>query len=126
VLLSRLFATLGQRVFPGVYAPWMPLGGLALANSVATTIETLILAYLLNRRLGGLDIRRLWASLWRALIGVILMGVALVGFVEALSVQNPWILGIGGMIVGAATFFLTVFLLRSPELAYIRSGVRRR
>jgi putative peptidoglycan lipid II flippase len=126
VLLSGLFATVGERFFAGVYAPWMPLGGLALANSVATTLETMTLAYLLNRRLEGLDVRRLWSSLWRVLIGVAVMGAALVGFLKVMSAQNAWILGIGGIAAGAAAFFLTVVLLRSPELASVLAVIRRR
>jgi putative peptidoglycan lipid II flippase len=126
LLLSRFFDAVGEFAFRDVYAPWMSLGGLALANSVATTLETLTLAYLLNRRLDGLDVRRLWASLWRVLIGVMLMGFALVGYLKVMPVQHTWILGTGGMVVGAATFFLAVYLFRSPELASMLSLVRRR
>lgn len=125
VLLSRLFATIGQAAFSDVYAPWMPLGGLALANSVATAIETLALTYLLNRRLGGLDTRRLWASSWRVLVGVMLMGSTLLGFLKVVSVQNPWMVGIGGVAVGAAAFLLAGWLLHSPELSLVLSAIHR-
>jgi putative peptidoglycan lipid II flippase len=126
VLLSQLFAWVGESCFPTIYARWMSLGGLALANSVATTLETLALAYLLNRRLNGLDIRRLWASLWRVLIGVTVMALTLVGILKAMPAQNTWILGLGGVAAGATAYALVVLVLGSPELESVLAAVRRR
>ena len=45
---ARLFAQIG----------WLPLGGLALANSLATALEAAALLILMRRRLGGLNSRR--------------------------------------------------------------------
>jgi len=37
---------------------WMPLGGLALANSLATALEAIALLVMMRRRLGGLHSKR--------------------------------------------------------------------
>ena len=65
LLFRWLFERLGVQHLP-LYQPWMPLGGLALANSLATILETLTLTWLLRRRLSGLGGKRFWASLWRS------------------------------------------------------------
>ncbi len=46
---ARLFTQIG----------WLPLGGLALANSLATALEAAALLILMRRRLGGLNSRRI-------------------------------------------------------------------
>ena len=60
VIFSFLFPALSlQRI------GWMPHGGLALANSLATAIEAPVLLVLMRRRLAGLTGRRSprgWAS----------------------------------------------------------------
>jgi len=126
LLFSRLFARLGMTFFAGRYQPWMPLGGLALANSLATGLETLTLTWLLRRRLDGLEGRRLWASTWRTLLGAGAMGVALLIFLKTASGWNVWLLGIGGIGAGVAVFFAAAWLLRSPEAAVIVDALRRR
>ena len=48
IAFSALFTAIG----------WMPHGGLALANSMATALETILLLALISRRLNGLEGRR--------------------------------------------------------------------
>ena len=45
ILFSRLFVALG----------WMPLGGLALANSLATALEASVLLIVMRKRLNGIE-----------------------------------------------------------------------
>jgi putative peptidoglycan lipid II flippase len=125
LLFVRLFAWAGTRT-PSLYQPWMPLGGLALANSVATTLETLTLTWLVRRRLDGLEGRLLWASLWRTIVAAAVMCGALLAYVRWMSTHSAWVLGGGGIVVGAGVFGLSTVLLRSPELALVLNAVRRR
>lgn len=125
ILLSRLFTWIGLSFFPAQFQPWMPLGGLALANSTATALETWALTWLLRRRLDGLDGRRLWASLWRTVAGTAAMAVTLWIFLQ-MPWSNPWLVGGGGMAAGGAIFLLLAGLLRSPELAGIWMTIRSR
>jgi putative peptidoglycan lipid II flippase len=125
LLFGWLFEWIGTR-YGTLYQPWMPLGGLALANSAATILETLTLTWLARRHLDGLDGRRLWASLWRTTVGAAAMCGALLAYVRWMPVRSAWVLGGGGIVVGAGTFGLLTLLLRSPELALVRDAVRRR
>jgi putative peptidoglycan lipid II flippase len=120
-----LFEQLGAR-YLDAYQPWMPMGGLALANSLATILETLTLTWLLRRRLGGLDSRLAWASLWRAMLGAAAMCGVLYVFLHLVPAQSAWVSGGGGIVVGAGAFVLCTIFLRSPELDLVLAAVRRR
>jgi putative peptidoglycan lipid II flippase len=120
-----LFEWAGTRT-SSLYQPWMPLGGLALANSVATILETLTLTWLARRRLDGLEGRLLWASLWRTVAGAAVMCGVLLAYVRWMPARSAWILGGGGIVVGAGAFGLSTLLLRSPDLELVRDAVRRR
>lgn len=52
-------------------------GGLALANSVAVSVEVLLGLWILQRRLGGLGLRRLGATLLRASLATVVMAIAI-------------------------------------------------
>lgn len=117
--LQAVFARAGSYINQQS-APWVPLGGLALANSLATTAETLVLAWLLRRRLGGLDLARAWSSAWRIILSTGIMCAALLAFRALVPVRLAWISGGGGMLVGGGVFLLSTLLLRSPEIDLVR------
>jgi putative peptidoglycan lipid II flippase len=123
--LSWLFERLGKSTL-ATYQPWMPLGGLALANSLATTLETATLIWLLYRRLGGLEGRRLWASAWRITLSAAAMGGTILAFATLAPTQNAWASGAGGITIGVSTYLVSTFLLRSPELTFVLSAIRRK
>jgi putative peptidoglycan lipid II flippase len=52
------------------HAGWMPHGGLALANSLATFFEMCVLLIIMRRRLRGLEGGRVWSGLWKALVAL--------------------------------------------------------
>jgi len=100
-------------------------GGLALANSTATTIEMLVLLWLLRKRMGGLDGRALLASVARN--GVAALGMALVlalwldwfGDGAVLNLHGSiaaWVATIGGMALAAASYGIGCLLVKSSEL----------
>jgi putative peptidoglycan lipid II flippase len=125
IVLMGAFAQIGVRVLDA-YEPWMPLGGLALANSLATIVETLTLALLLRRRLDGLEGRQLLSSGWRILAAAAAMGGVLYGYLRLVPLQNAWIVGISGVLLGAGTYGLVTMFLRSPEIDLVLATVRRR
>ena len=64
-------------------------GGLALANSIAVSLEVLVLLYILRRRWGGLEGRRTLALLMRALAASGMMAGAVLG-VLAIGESAGW------------------------------------
>ncbi|MFN8445687.1 MAG: murein biosynthesis integral membrane protein MurJ [Caldilineaceae bacterium] len=106
-------------------------GGLALANSSATMIEMLFLLWLLRRRMGGIDERKLWKSLLKSGIAALGMGL-LVGLwlrlvpMFAMGNLTLWAAGIGGMGVAVLAYFLISALLKSEELRPALQAVLRK
>jgi putative peptidoglycan lipid II flippase len=125
VLFIWAFAQIGTGAIQR-YEPWMPLGGLALANSLATIGETLALMLLLRTRLGGLEGEQMRASAWRILMGALAMGGGLYAYLRFMPLQNAWLRGGMGMLLGVAIFGATTLLLRSPEIETVLGAVRRR
>ncbi len=108
--LSFAFVALFQRL------GWMPHGGLALANTVATTLEMAGLLYLMRRRLAGLDGHHMLKGIWHAVLASTVMGVAVfVAWQQAaafpLALAVSW-----AVVVGAAVYVAMLWVLRTPEL----------
>lgn len=105
---------------------WMPHGGLALANTVATFLEMLVLVYLMRGRLRGLQESSLFLGLAQAGVGSLAMG-AVIWLWASRSAGAPLLIYVGGAIaLGLATYALTAWLLRVPELGELIASVRRR
>ncbi len=115
-LFARLFAAWG----------WMPHGGLALANSLATFLEMSVLLFLLRRRLGGLGGAGVPRALLLGALGSLGMGLVLWGWL-ALTLSVPEVLRlIGGALLGVAAYAAAMAALRVPELGGALAAVRRR
>jgi putative peptidoglycan lipid II flippase len=91
-------------------------GGLALANSLATTLEMLALVYLLRPRLGGVDGARILISLVKIVPASAAMAVAIVLLVQTLPPMNVGLVVSAGVVVGMVAFFGAMLLLRSEEI----------
>lgn len=114
--LISLFASLG----------WMPHGGLALANSLATTGEMLILLVLIRQRLGGLEGRRWVSSAWRMGLGCLAMLAALAGASHIMSTKPAWLISAVSIAFGGITYGLVTLLIGSEEPAALAKGIRER
>jgi putative peptidoglycan lipid II flippase len=112
--LSSWFARIG----------WMPHGGLALANSLATALEMATLLYLMHKRLGGLDLRQLGSAALHAALGVLAMCAALIPFAGV--VGSVFAATAGGVILGGVVYLLVLRILRVPELSAVISAAKRR
>jgi putative peptidoglycan lipid II flippase len=94
----------------------LTFGGLALANTVATTLETLALLWLIRPRVKGLGGRRLLASLARALPGTLALAGALLIFLDLASGWPPWLVAGGGILLGGAIYGSFALLLGRSDL----------
>jgi putative peptidoglycan lipid II flippase len=98
--------------------------GLAAALSVATIVEFALLLRTLDRRLHGLDTRRLVLSVTRTLVATILMAevialwlavLKLAGLLELDRKAQAGFATLGGIAIGAATYYYVSRLLHSEE-----------
>jgi len=105
---------------------WMPHGGLALANSLATALEAMALFLFMHRRLNGIEaayIARGFAACVCASLG---MGIGLWFWMQATEGLAGWIVVLGGVVIGGAIYGVGVLLLRVPEIQIVMSSIRRR
>jgi putative peptidoglycan lipid II flippase len=109
VVFSVGFSYLFQRV------GWMPHGGLALGNSLATALECVALLGLMRGRLGGLG----WVRLRRGFIGSSVAGMALtlalLGWRSLSAGRDLWLIAGGGVVVGVLAYWLIALWLRAPD-----------
>jgi putative peptidoglycan lipid II flippase len=104
--------------FPGWFSRlgWMPLGGLALASSLANTLECIVLIILLRRRLHGLQGTRLWSAVAQSLLAAAAMGLALWGWLALTANWSLWAILLVGIVLGGGIYGLGLLILRVPEL----------
>jgi putative peptidoglycan lipid II flippase len=116
ILFSSWFARIG----------WMPHGGLALANSLATGLEAAGLLILMRRRLKGLEGSHILKGSAQAVLATLVMTLVLWGWVGLTVGQPVWLVAMGGVLLGAAVYGLVVLLLRVPEARSMMNILVRR
>lgn len=113
VLFSYLFAYLFER------AGWMPHGGLALANSLATALEMLGLLYLMRRRLNGLQGRHLLHGALQAGAATLGMSAALFAWTAFTQQASAWMVAGAGVLLGGLIYLLLIWMVGAQE---VRAG----
>jgi putative peptidoglycan lipid II flippase len=116
VLFSGWFSRIG----------WIPLGGLALANSVATGLEAVCLFFLMRRRLAGLEGMYIFEGTGKAVLSMVVMALVLWGWLGMTTDQPVWMVGVGGVVLGGAVYGLCMLLLRVPEVETVVNLLKRR
>ncbi len=116
ILFSRWFAQIG----------WFPLGGLALANSLATALEATALFIFMRKRLNGIDGKLIFNSAWRVALAALGMGVGLEWWSQAALGQTRWLVALGGVALGGVIYLIGVAILKVPEIQIVIRAVMRR
>jgi putative peptidoglycan lipid II flippase len=106
--------------------PVLAHAGLALANTIATTLEMLLLLWLLTRRLGGLEWGGLSSTTVRSALAALLMGLPLAWLAGRWSQGPALVYGAVGLAIGAALYVAGAYILRMRELNMVRQLALRR
>jgi putative peptidoglycan lipid II flippase len=114
--LSSLFENIG----------WMPHGGLALANSLATALEVTTLLIIMHKRLNGIDEFHILRGGLSSTAGTLAMGAAVLFCLRFLRGQPAWLLAPVGIAAGGLAYALMMAALRVPELGMLIGALRRR
>jgi putative peptidoglycan lipid II flippase len=109
LVLSLLFSAMFER------GGWAPHGGLALANSLATAIESLALILILRRRLANLRLTSFTRRLLPMLGAALAMVMALLAWRIWMPNQSAWITGLGGVLLGGVVYLIASLALKVPE-----------
>ncbi|PJH75720.1 MAG: murein biosynthesis integral membrane protein MurJ [Anaerolineae bacterium CG_4_9_14_0_8_um_filter_58_9] len=113
---SALFTSLG----------WMPHGGLALANSLATALEAVTLFVLMRRRLKSIEGANVARGFGQAVLATLGMSLALLAWLQFASQYSAWVVTLGGVLVGGALYGLGVWALQVPEVHSAIQAIQRK
>ncbi len=105
---------------------WMPLGGLALANSLATALEAAALFVIMRKTLNGIEGPGILDSGIRIGAAALGMAFALLFWIKATDGLNPWLTGLGGVVVGGLVYGLGVVALKVPEIQSVIGVLKRK
>ncbi len=106
LLFSSLFVQIG----------WLPHGGLALANSLATALESIVLLALIRRRLKGLESSIIWKGVGLSLLGTGLMSGVVLGWMAVFGGGSRLLIVFGALVFGLGAYFGLMWVLKMPEL----------
>jgi putative peptidoglycan lipid II flippase len=116
ILFSRWFAQIG----------WYPLGGLALANSLATALEATALFIFMRRRLNGIEGKSIADGAWRVGLAGLGMGTGLFVWIPLSAGMSRWLVALGGVSLGGVLYLAGVLILKVPEAKMLMGAVSRR
>ncbi len=123
IVFSIAFAALFEQI------GWMPHGGLALANSLATALEMVLLIILMRKRLGGIDGANIARGFGQATLAALGMGIVLTWWEQAQITSATWLIALGGIAIGGTVYLFGVWILKVPEiqdaLGFVRSKLGR-
>jgi len=97
-----------------------------LANSAATLLESILLMALLRKRLNGLEERRILIALVKAVVAGGVMGALVWLLGSALGDQSLLTRTGLSIMAGILSYALMLVILRTDELARIKSLIVRR
>jgi putative peptidoglycan lipid II flippase len=120
ILLSVTFLSLFGKI------GWAPHGGLALANSVATTIEMFVLLHLMRRRLNGIEGRRVLQGGLQSATAALLMTLALLAWLTYTSKMPVWFILMGGIGLGGGIYSALILAIGIPEARFLLAKLIRK
>lgn len=102
----------------------MKHGGLALATSISSTCNLLLLIWLLRKRLGRIGLVSLFRSMRKVAAASGVMAICCLPFITQ-ATHSP-VMFVGVMAGGAVIFFGSSLLLKSAELLFLKEMLRKR
>lgn len=115
-------------VFSGWFGQigWLPLGGLALANSFATALEATALFIFMRKRLNGVEGKSIADGAWRVGVSALGMAIGLWFWIQLTGSLNRWVIALGGVALGGILYLAGVTILRVPEIQMMIGMITRR
>jgi putative peptidoglycan lipid II flippase len=122
--LNVVFSIAFAKIFEA--AGWLPLGGLALANSLATALEATALFVFMRKRLGGIEGMHIARGFFACALASVGMAAALWFWMQATEDWMPWMTALGGVGLGGVVYLAGAMILRVPEIKSLTLLVRDR
>ncbi len=110
VVLSVFFVMLFEALGADTFSRG-PLAGLALANSLATALESIALWIILRRRIPEMNPGPILRTLSRTLVATLAMAVVVIAWLMFADEWAYFLQLLGGMVLGATSFWILALLL---------------
>ena len=120
VIFSFTFSSLFTQI------GWLALGGLALANSLATALEAVTLFIFMRRRLNGIEGKSIADGAWRVGLSGLGMAIGLSFWIQLSGGWTRWLVTLGGVAIGGIIYFAGTVLLKVPEINMAMNAISRR
>jgi putative peptidoglycan lipid II flippase len=120
ILFSLLFSSWFKQL------GWMPHGGLALANSLATALESIVLLILMRKRLGGLEGGKVLKGVIQAMLATVLMATAIWGWSLWAADRSVLLYLLGGLLLGTGVYGLIIWLMKIPEVKSLLELIKQK
>lgn len=124
MILNVVFSLWFSRLFQQI--GWFPLGGLALANSLATALEATALFIVMRRRLNGIEEHHILRGFVAYSLAGLGMGLSLLFWLQVSAGLTLWLVALGGVALGGIVYGLILLVLRVPEIQSITQFFLRR
>lgn len=133
-LKIALICMLANVILIAVFISFTPLkhAGLALATSLSSMLNLILLFWKLSPRLGGIDIKKTIQSFLRILLCSLPMGIAAY-FICSLGnwtrtgyvIEKVLLLGVG-IVVGLGVYLVCSYLMKNEEMHFLLKVVKRK
>ena len=120
VVFSFWFSSLFRQI------GWFPLGGLALANSLATALEAAALFIVMRNRLNGLEESYLVRGLFVYVLASLGMAIGVWLWIQASAGLTRWVVTLGGVAFGGVIYGGILILMKVPEVQGLLQVIARR
>jgi len=107
-------------------AGWMPHGGLALANSLATFLEMIALLVIMRRRLEGLEGGRILKGVLFATTAALAMSIAIILWLNSAITQAAILIVLVAIVAAVIVYFGLLLLFRVDELQKALQWIKTR
>ncbi|MBM3126941.1 MAG: murein biosynthesis integral membrane protein MurJ [Chloroflexi bacterium] len=105
---------------------WLPLGGLAFANSLATAIEAAALFLQMRKRLNGIEGFHILRGFLFSALAAGAMALCIIPLQQTMKNQNGWVAVPTLILCGGGIYLATLRILRVPEILFVYSALLRK
>jgi len=104
----------------------MPHGGLALANSTATAVESVILLVLMNSKMKGIAAPKIFKAFWKSTLASFLMVITILIINSNILNQSMAIRTIVPISFGSVAYLIFLVFLKTSEVKMIITLIRKK
>ena len=115
-----------------VIIKYMKVSGLTLATTISAIITTMLMAWDLNKKLNGIELRKMWGSFLKISLSSVIMGVVIfiINKISILKIgsemKSSLISILASFIIGVGIYSFFLYIFRVEEYTYMLDSIKSR